>query len=270
MKIITVTNRKGGVGKTTTSTHLAAGLALLGLRVGLVDTDSQGHAGLMLNIPPANGLYDALIQKKDIAECAVYVPKAHYSTDDNLAPGDLWLLPSSDQTYLIAHQLREEEGFAFFETMEAFTAAFALDIIIVDTNPSMSKLDGAIWLATDAFLYVTELNRLSIDGVEKALEQLQRFAATRQRYLNRATHILGIIPNKARKLPRLHRRNKKAMEDNFGDYLWEPIPDSIIWQESTNDYDHPETLFTYAPTSREVDLAMRMAVRTWKAVQVWA
>ena len=53
--IITVSNQKGGVGKTTTSAALAAGIAAKGLRVLGVDLDPQGNLGFCLGVETANG-----------------------------------------------------------------------------------------------------------------------------------------------------------------------------------------------------------------------
>lgn len=55
--IIVVTNRKGGVGKTTTTAWLAVGMAARGYRVGIVDSDSQGNIALNFGLPAAKLTY---------------------------------------------------------------------------------------------------------------------------------------------------------------------------------------------------------------------
>src|SRR5690349_6491529 len=53
MRVITIANEKGGVGKTTTAVNLAAALGSMGSQVLVIDLDSQGHATEWLGVPPA-------------------------------------------------------------------------------------------------------------------------------------------------------------------------------------------------------------------------
>src|SRR3990167_6016721 len=115
--IISIANHKGGDGKTTTTTHLGAGLATLGWRVGIVDTDSQGHAGLIFRMPELNCLYDVMVGKSPLSEGKTVFPidPARYSTVEHPATGALYVLPTGDQTYKIGYELKPHEGFLFLE-----------------------------------------------------------------------------------------------------------------------------------------------------------
>ena len=266
MKTIAVTNRKGGVGKSTMAVHIAAGLATLGYRVGLVDTDSQGHAGLMLNMPESNGLFDLLVDKRPLNDVIQAVNPAQYSTPERPAQGALFLLPSSDQTYKIPYELDAGEVFVFLEAMEEFDAVCGLDVVIIDTNPTMSMLDGVVYMATDGFIYVTECERLSFDGVERAITQMLRFGKSRKRFLDRENEVVGIIPNKLKANTILHRHNVSDLGKVYGDLVWTPVTHRIAWAEGAN---LNEPVFIYAPDGQEARDAWYLVRQTEKALERW-
>lgn len=78
MKIITLLNEKGGVGKTTIATHIAAGLAVRGMRVLLVDADPQGHATVSLGLQKEPGLYDLLVRDATFKSVLRFIPPKAY------------------------------------------------------------------------------------------------------------------------------------------------------------------------------------------------
>lgn len=255
MITIAVVNRKGGVGKTTTAVHLAGGLATLGFRAGCIDTDSQGHMALMFGMPEENGLFDVLIENKPLEDCVRFVPPENYSTADNPSKGALYLLPGAEKTFKIPHELDETKSFAFVELVDNFATTYKLDVVIIDTNPTMSKLDGAVWLATDAYLYVVECERLSFDGLIKAIDQLKGFATQRKRYLQRDSFVLGIVPNKLKASTELHRENLSNLKEQFGDMVWDPITNRINWASATNSQ---QLVYTFFPSGPEAKDAWKM------------
>ena len=70
---IVVSNQRGGVSKTTTTTTLAREFADQGKRVSLLDTDPQGSVSSILNLKPEYGLYNFVIQKLRFEDCIVQV-----------------------------------------------------------------------------------------------------------------------------------------------------------------------------------------------------
>lgn len=265
-KIVAVTNRKGGVGKSTMSTHIAAGLAALGLKVGLVDTDSQGHAGLMLGMEDENGLYNLLINKQPLENVVRPVPFDRFMTEDMQSAGGLYLVPSSDLTYKVPFELGQDETFLFLDALEQMGEQFDLDVILIDTNPTLSLFDGAVYLAADAYIYVTECERLSLDGVQSAIQQMQRFSKQREKYLHRRSEILGVIPNKFRANTHVHRMNISAVAKALPDKVWSPVTLRTAWVESAN---LQEMIYKYAPSGQEARDAWAIVRKTGEALG-WA
>lgn len=265
MKVIAVMNRKGGVGKSTMTTHIAAGLALAGFRVAIVDTDSQGHAGQMFELPDENGLYDALIVKKPLKEIVRLVPTNKYMPDGQVYLGnDLFVLPSSDLTYRIPYELKQHETFLFLEKLEELGALHNLDVILIDTNPTLSLFDGAVYLAADAYIYVTECERLSMDGVQTAIDQMSRAKQQREKYLHRESRILGIIPNKMRANTYIHRTNISIIADAFPDLVWPPVILRTAWVEAAN---VQEMIYRFAPNGQECRDAYAITTKVMEALQ---
>lgn len=263
MKVIAVTNRKGGVGKSTTATHIAAGLAARGYNVGLVDTDSQGHAALMMGMPEGDGLFRLLIEKAGLEDVVKVVPKENYSTLDNPAKGNLYIVPSAERTYQIPHMLKPDETFLFLDKLEELGNAASLDVIVIDTNPTMSMFDGSVYLAADGFIYVTECERLSLDGVRTAFEQMTRFGEQRKKFLRRDTQVLGIVPNKYRPKIVIHQENVAQLREAFGDLVWPEIELRVPWTEASN-FNRP--VFVYQPTGEATRAAWELVSRTEKAL----
>lgn len=267
MKVLSVINRKGGTGKSTMSSHIAAGLATLGLNVGFIDTDSQGHASIMLGMPEENALFDVLVENKPIEQAVMVVPKERYSVTTHPSTGNLYLLPSGNKTYKIPYELDATNNpFAFSEMVEAFASAAQLDAIIVDTNPTFSLMDGAIYLATDGFIYVTECERLSFDGVAKAITETARFAKQRQRFLNRDTRLVGIIPNKMFPNTLVHRKNIAKLVERYGAAVWHPVMRRTTWVEAAQ-LERP--IYVHAPDGNEAREAWRIVERTKGALDTW-
>lgn len=266
-RVITVKNYKGGVGKTTVSDHVAGGLAAMGYRVGLMDTDSSGDASMMLNMPEENGLFNLLIEDAALDSVVREVPPEHYATSNHYSGGSLLLIPSSSKTRGIPNLLKDEpEGvFRFVAMTDRFAEAYALDVIVVDTNPSMSDADTILNMATDYYLYVTECTRLSYSGLTKALHSFQVFGEQRRRFMNRASSVLGIVPNKMQQQTVLHRRNIEALGKKFGtDLVWPPIIAGIEWQNAA---DAKQLIYTWSPNGQEAHLAWDMVNRVIRELE---
>src|SRR3954467_1631888 len=111
MKIVAVANQKGGVGKTTTSVNLSAGLAALGKRVLLVDLDPQANATSALGHEPVedHSVYAPLLGHAQLSEMVIPTRRDHLW----LVPGDLNLAGAEVEVARTDnHLIRLREAFA--------------------------------------------------------------------------------------------------------------------------------------------------------------
>lgn len=228
-QVVGVENQKGGVGKTTVTWTLAAGLAIKGMNVVVIDTDPQGSLSKLLGFPDNNGLYRAIVEQKGASEVRL-VETDFYS--GYTMPGMLWALPGSQDTAHIP-ALRPDDIYMMLDLIASIEQRLHPDVIIVDTSPSLSGLTGALRLALDWILYVTECEPLSLDGLTKALTQMKRQAQKRGEYLGKPTEIMGIVPNKLNAKTVLHRELISDIAKAYPQLVWQPITDRIDWANAT-------------------------------------
>ncbi len=220
MIVITVGNEKGGVGKTTTATTIAAGLAARGHRTLLIDADAQGHATRALGLPKSPSLYNWLVRDADYHEVMINVPPERYGGNENTR---LFLVGSNVETRNIASSI--SDAYAVADALEPLRDM--IDFVVIDTSPTPSLLHGAIYLATDYTIYPTLCEYWSFDGLAESL--------TRQNSVRNVheVKVLGIIPYRVRLQTLEHSENLNRLREQFGALVWDAIPDSIVWAEAS-------------------------------------
>jgi chromosome partitioning protein len=262
MKTIAVANRKGGVGKSTIAVHVAAGLATKGYNVLLIDTDPQGHAGYSLGVEPQPGLFNLMVERKEFPDVIRAISRNYFSVPDNPSAGKLFLLPSDDKTTVVP--LLEKNPFAFHDRLQEIDRYF--HYAIIDTAPTATMFDGSVYMAAGAFLYVTECEALSFDGLNQGIQQIRDFSKARASEQLPETHLLGILPNRFRKGTDNHEQNLELVRQAFGEKVWHPLPLRTLISEATN---FKKAVFAYAPTSREARMLWRLTNKFEEATKQW-
>lgn len=232
MQIITLVNEKGGVGKTTLATHIAAGAACRGMKVMLVDADPQGHATISFGLKKAPGLYDLLVRDAEFDDVAVPVNGEVYGVPGEAMPsGHLWVIRSNVESRSIASNVED----AMIVKSKFHDLDGTVDLVIFDTPPTPSLLHGSIYLATDWVIYPTKLEYWSFDGlVESIKHRTQADEHRTKEWQMGKINVMGIVPTMFRAGTSEQEENLEKLRNQFGKKVWQPIPQRTIWTEATS------------------------------------
>lgn len=260
MQVVTLLNEKGGVGKTSLSVHVAAGLAIRGRRVLLVDADAQGHSTFHLGLPESGGLYRLVAQDAEFKDVLVAPDKARWAGDYE-AKGSLYVLPSNVETRAIpvvvsdVTMLRERLS----------ELAGYVDVVVIDTSPTPSLLHSMIYLASDYMIYPSQCESLSLDGLKKSMVHMAQLKGTRAAFGLDNARLMGVQPTMFEMQTNAHRYALDLIRERFGEQLtWSPLAKRTIWRDTTWDR---KTLFAVVPEHEATLEAWRLVGRVEKGLQ---
>ncbi len=265
-KYIAVTNQKGGVGKTFIAYHLAAGLASMGWRVALVDSDPQGNTSMCLGLEPRDALFAVMIDKLPVVSQVEVIDPSKYHVDPETMTGALYLLPGYLKTANIASSLGPTDSFAFVHMLDQMSEQLDLDVVIVDQPPTIGPLSTVMNMAVDGYIYVSECEVMSIKGIQTAMAQIMEFSVLREQYMRRDTRIIGIVPNKMMHRTNSHKINIEDMVALFPGLVWPPIHLKIVYQEAAM---RGRTMFDLNPYSHETEILWNVVTKAAEAIAAW-
>ncbi|MCK6066234.1 MULTISPECIES: ParA family protein [Microbacterium] len=185
-RVFTVSNQKGGVGKTTTAVNLAAALAGVGARVLVIDLDPQGNASTALGVPhtaDTPSVYDVLIDEFPLADIVQKSPES-----DNLfcAPSTIHL--AGAEIELVSQVAREHR---LRTALDDYLASdeHRMDFVIIDCPPSLGLLTINAFTAASEVLIPIQCEYYALEGLSQLLGSVRMI----QRHLNTGLHVSTIM-----------------------------------------------------------------------------
>jgi len=211
-RIISISNNKGGTGKTTTAVNLASGLAFLkGYRVLLIDFDPQGNASIALEVDIEN------------LDCSVQDLLTGKVTDFKYLLWDrgenLKILPANNALKDIENELVSniDGRVRLRERLAPILNDF--DYIIIDTPPTLGLFTQGPLIASTAVIIPVDVGFFSLQGIRHLLEDIEKIRS----HYNPNLQIGGILLTKSDSRTILSKQVEQTLRKNFRDKAFETI-----------------------------------------------
>ncbi len=243
-RVFTISNQKGGVGKTSTAVNLAAALATKGMNVLVIDNDPQGNASTALNIEHGTDIkstYDVLIDDVPLADIVKECPDVP----------QLWVAPANidlagaeiELVSMVARETRLKGALADYAEQREKDGLPRLDYVFIDCPPSLGLLTINAFVAAQEVLIPIQCEYYALEGLSQLLKNIQMI----QKHLNSELHISTILLTMYDGRTNLASQVADEVREHFPqEVLKTLIPRSVRISEAPS---YQQTVISYDPTS---------------------
>ena len=241
--MLAIANQKGGVGKTTTSVNLAAGLAQSGRRTLLVDLDPQGNATMGSGVNKSKlerTVYHVLLGLGDASNIRLRVESGY-----DLVPANRDL--AGAEVELVGLPNREGRLRAALEWL-----AGEYDFILIDCPPSLSLLTVNAFAAAEQVLIPMQCEYYALEGLSDLVGTIKRVRAN----LNPRLEIAGLLRTMFDPRNTLAHQVSQQLEQHFGDKVYRTIVPRNIRLAEAPSYGSPAVVWDTASKGAQAYVAL--------------
>ena len=238
LRIITVANQKGGVGKTTTTVNLAAALSMGGLRVAVIDLDPQGNASTAFGVEHLEnpGIYEVLMGDLTMSQAIQKVkgfPSLEcVSSNTSLAQAEIELVP------MVAREMRLKDAIEELAKQRS-DAGEPLDYIFIDCPPSLGLLTINALTAAKEMLIPIQCEYYALEGLSQLLKTFELVKKRLNASLKLSTFVLTMFDGRTRLANDVADEIRKHYPNELIDI---PIPRAVRVSEAPG---FNQTVMTY-------------------------
>ena len=243
-RYMTVSNQKGGVGKTTTTVNIAAALAIAGLNVLVIDIDPQGNASTALGIEhhaDVDSIYDVLINDLPLADVVATCPDI-----DNLtvAPATIHLAGAEiELVSLVAREQRLRRALEQYAQYRDQHGLDRLDYVFIDCPPSLGLLTVNAFVAAREVLIPIQCEYYALEGLSQLLKNIEMI----QKHLNSDLTVSTILLTMYDGRTNLAAQVASEVREHFPNQVLQAlIPRSVRISEAPS---YQQTVITYDSSS---------------------
>ena len=211
-RIIAIANRKGGVGKTTTTVNIATAMAATGKKVLVVDLDPQGNASTSMGINKRGRMassYEVLLGEKTVSEAVVWTEVPGFSivpSSADLAGAEVELIDLEQREYMLKKALTQ--------------GALNYDYVLIDCPPSLSLVTINALVAANAVIVPLQCEFLALEGITDLIRNIN----TIKKRFNPDLELQGVV------LTMYDKRNNlsQMVEDDVRNYFGKKVYQTVI------------------------------------------
>lgn len=232
MKIIAITNQKGGVGKTTTCVNLAASLAEHGKKVLLVDLDPQGNASTGSGIDKAHlkdSIYQVLIGNKTLSEVVIHAEAAKF----DVAPSNRDL--AGAEVELVNEMARETR----LKNAILKLGDQAYDFVLLDCPPSLNLVTVNALTAAHSVMIPMQCEYYALEGLSDLVNTVKKVRA----HLNPVLEIEGLLRTMFDNRNMLAQQVSAQLVNHFGKKVYQTIIPRNVRLAEAPSYGMPVLLY---------------------------